>query len=600
MKNSYTSKDISVLDEIEHIQLNAGMYVGDTSTPTHLVEEAIDNSLDECLAGYATIIAVNINIKDNVCRVIDNGRGIPLSNDTPKIVSTKLFSGAKFQHTKTAYKIVSGLHGIGLVAVNALSEQYIVEIYRDGKHGIFIFENSKLKNKKIEKFIGDKPFATKIQFKPSSKIFETLQPDIDRIKRRLLIASVELPGTTFVLDVNDNRHVIKINKQQYFSSFCLGHSDTSWSEVVSVKAEDGSERTEVMFCYSLDGSISPRVLSSVNLLPVDNGGTHVNYFFDILREIFTTRAKRIGVKFQPQDCLCGLRAYLSLYLTKPEFQGQTKDRLVNRKSHLDKLLRRVKQGIEAHFEENPEQLERLLGQFEQYRKKLDSRKLRSTVNGRRASTKFTKLRDCTSRNGELFIVEGQSASGSLIQCRNPRTHAVLPLKGKIPNVSNTKDILKNKEVGELIQALGTGVGPDFDISKLRYDKVICACDSDPDGSHIASLITMLLAVLVPEVIRQGKYYIAHTPLFAINEGKIFIPLWTDKEVRNAMEKNRNISRFKGLGELSPHQLKFCLVDEKKRRLIPLTFSSNINKLIKLFSEADEKRKLLGGEDGVRK
>lgn len=599
MKNSYTSKDISVLDEIEHIQLNAGMYVGDTSTPTHLVEEAIDNSLDECLAGYASIIAVSIDTKDNVCRVIDNGRGIPLSNDTPKIVSTKLFSGAKFQHTKTAYEIVSGLHGIGLVAVNALSEHYIVEVYRDKKHGIFTFENSKLKDKKIEKFTGDKPFSTKIQFKPSSKIFETLQPDIDRIKKRLLIASVELPNATFVLDTHDKRRVIKINIQQYFSSFCLAHSDTSWSEPVSIKAEDGVERIEVMFCYSIDGSMSPRVLSSINLLPVDSGGTHVNYFFDILREVFTTRGKKIGVKFQPQDCLCGLRAYLSLYLKKPEFQGQIKDRLVNRKSHLDKLLRRVKLGIEGHFEENPEQLERLLGQFEQYRKKLDSRKLRSAVDGRRASTKFTKLRDCTSRNGELFIVEGQSASGSLIQCRDPRTHAVLPLKGKIPNVSNTKDILKNKEVGELIQALGTGVGPDFDISKLRYDKIICACDSDPDGSHISSLITMLLAVLVPEVIRQGNYYIAHTPLFAINERKTFIPLWTDKEVRSAMEKNRSISRFKGLGELSPHQLKFCLIDEKKRKLIPLTFSSDINKLVKLFSEADEKRKLLGGEDGVK-
>ena len=598
MKNSYTEKDISVLGEIEHIQLNAGMYVGDTSAPTHLVEEAIDNALDECLAGHASIIAVSINTKDNVCRVIDNGRGIPLSNDTPKIVSTKLFSGAKFQHTKTAYEIVSGLHGIGLVAVNALSEFYIVEVYRDKKHGIFTFENSKLKDKKIEKFTNDKPFSTKIQFKPSSKIFEILQPDIDRIKKRLLVASVELPGTTFVLDVNNNRHVIKTNKQQYFSSFCLARSDTSWSELVSVRSEDNVERIETIFCYSLDGSTSPRVLSSVNLLPVDNGGTHVNYFFDILREIFTTQGKKLGIKFQPQDSLCGLRAYISLYIKKPEFHGQTKDKLVNRKSYFDRLLRRVKQGIEDYFDKNPEQLEKLLGQFEHYRKKLELRKLKPVDNGRRASTKFTKLRDCTSRNGELFITEGQSASGSLIQCRDPRIHAVLPLKGKVPNISNSKDILKNKEVGELIQALGTSIGQDFDISKLRYSKIICATDADPDGMHISSLITMLLAVLVPEVIKQGKYYIAHTPLFAINEGKTFIPLWTDKEVETAIKKKRNISRFKGLGELSPNQLKLCLIDEDKRRLIPLSFSNDINKLIKLFSEASEKRKLLGDQNKI--
>jgi len=591
-KGDYSSKHISVLDEIEHIQLHPGMYIGETSNPTHLIEEAIDNALDECLAGFASIIAVNLDTENNIYAIIDNGRGIPITNNTPNIISTKMFSGAKFQHTKTAYEIVSGLHGIGLVAVNALSSFYVVEIYRDKKHAVFNFENSKFKNKKIDKFEDVRPFSTKIMFKPDQKIFETLLPDIERIRRRLLISSVELPQVTLVLNIDKNREIIKIDKQHYFDKYCLGNSDNGYTKILSFKSTEGSESFGVTFCYTLEGSIAPRILSSINLLPVDNGGTHVNCFFEVIRDIFVAKGKRLGFHFQPQDSICGLRSYLSLYLKKPEFHGQTKDKLVNRKSYFDKLLKKVRFSIESYFDKEQDELKTILNMFEQYRRKVDSRKLRSTTNGKRASTKFTKLRDCTSRNGELFITEGQSASGSLIQCRDPRIHAVLPLKGKVPNISNAKDILNNKEIGELIQSLGTGVGPDFHISKLRYDKIICATDADPDGSHIASLITMVLAVLVPEIIKKQKYYIARTPLFAINEGKTFIPLWTEKEVKEAIQNKKNVSRFKGLGELNPSQLKVCLVDKSTRKLVQLSFTNNLKKLTKLFSESSEKRDLL--------
>jgi len=591
-KGDYSSKNISVLDEIEHIRLHPGMYIGETTNPTRLIEEVVDNALDECLAGFASIIAVNINTKDCVYAVIDNGRGIPITNNTPNIISTKMFSGAKFQHTKTAYDIVSGLHGIGLVAVNALSSFYVVEIYRDKRHGVFNFENSKFKSKKIDKFEEVRPFSTKIIFKPDKQIFESLLPDIERVRKRLLIASVELPQVTLVLNIDESREIIKIDKHHYFDKYCLTNSDNNCSKVMSFISSDEVESFGVTFCYTLEGSITPRVLSSINLLPVDNGGTHVNCFFEILRDIFVAKGKRLGFHFQPQDSLCGLRSYLSLYLRKPEFHGQTKDKLVNRKSYFDKLLKKVKLSIESYFDKEQDELKVILNLFEQYRRKVDSRKLRSTANEKRASTKFTKLRDCNSRNGELFITEGQSASGSLIQCRDPRIHAILPLKGKVPNISNAKDILKNKEIGELIQSLGTGVGPNFDISKLRYDKIICATDADPDGSHIASLVTMVLAVLVPEIIKKQKYYIAQTPLFAINEGKTFIPLWTEQEVNKARNENRKITRYKGLGEMNPSQLKVCLIDKPTRKLIQLSYTDSLKKLIKLFSESSEKRDLL--------
>ena len=591
MSKKYDSDQISVLNEVDHIRLNPSMYIGETDTPTHLIEEALDNSLDEGLAGFASIIAVNISKKDNIFSVIDNGRGIPIHNDTPQIISEKMFSGAKFQHIKTAYEIVSGLHGIGLVAVNALSRYYRVEIYRDHQHAIFEFENSVLKNKKIVKFDGEVPFSTKIQFIPDAEIFESLEPDINRIESRLLVASAELPNITFVLNIDDKRHVIRVNREDYFKKYCI-HDNDDCLDPISVESSDKSEKFNILFTYSSNGTITPNIMTSVNLLPVIGGGTHLNLFYNLLKDIFMARSKKLDYHFQSQDCLCGLRAYLSLYLIRPEFHGQTKDKLVNRKSYLDKLISKLKYQLTNYFDQEPEKLEDILTLFEQYRKRMEAKKMRPLNHGKRGSTKFTKLRDCTSTNGELFIVEGVSASGGLIQCRNPRQHAVLPLKGKIPNVLTTKDILQNKEIEELVRSIGTGIGSDFDIKRLRYGKIIAASDADPDGAHITSLISMIFAVLLPQVIKDGKFFIAQTPLFAINEKNTFIPLWSEEDVQKAVDDKRNISRFKGLGELSPHQLKFCLIDEKTRRLIPVTYTNNLAKLTKLFSNVESKRKLL--------
>jgi len=595
MKKEYNEKDISKIDDITHVRLTPSMYVGETSNPCHLIEEALDNSLDEAQAGCADVIAVNINTKENVISVLDNGRGIPIGNDVPILISEHLHTGAKFQDRKSVYEISSGLHGIGLVAVNALSETYKIEIYRDNKYAIFEFKNAKFLRKNIVEYTKDRPFSTKIEFKPDRKIFEKLEPDIDRLRKRLIISSVELPNVTLILNVDKNREVISLDRNIYFQNYCLLQNDKDITEIVTSKVKIDPEIFQVMFCYSFNGSVSPRILSSVNLLHIDSGGTHVNWFVDILKDIFNNKAKKLGIKFQPQDCLCGIRAYINLSLKNPEFHGQTKDKLVNKRSYLEVLSSKLKQNIENYFNVNQELTQKLLEHFENYRKKLDSKKLKLNTVNRRASTKYTKLRDCTSRFGELFIVEGDSAAGSLLQCRDPRTVAVLPLKGKIPNIATKKNILANKEVGELIQSLGTGVTPHFDINKLRYSKVICATDADPDGSHIACLISMIIAVLVPEIVISGKYYIAQTPLFAINEKNFFKPLWSNDEVKIALNDDRKISRFKGLGELSPNQLKYCLVDNNTRKLVQLNYCKNLDDLIKLFSSSDEKRLLLEKE-----
>ena len=588
---SYKESDIKVLDEVTHIRTNPGMYIGDTSTPVHLIEEALDNSLDECLGGHASVIAININTKEHIYTVLDNGRGMPFGNDVPVTVSSKLFSGAKFKTMKTAYEICSGLHGVGLVAVNALSDSYLIEIYRDNKHATYKFENSKIKRRKVEKFEGKNPFSTKIQFKPSKKIFKNLLPDIDRIRKRLIIASVELPKCGFMLNVDGKKEIIQLSVNDYFGQYCT-KDNGSLTPIITLISNNGPETVNIRFCYSLQGVISPKVLSSVNLLHVDGGGTHVNYFFDILKALFTSKAKKLGVKFQPQDCLCGLRAYLSLSLKEPEFAAQTKDRLINQKTYLDKLYLQVAKQLDEHFTNHQDQLEILLEHFEQYRKKIDSKRIKGATGMKRTSTKFTKLRDCTSNQGVLFVVEGDSAEGSFIQCRDPRTHAVFPLRGKIPSIVNAKDILKNKEIGELIQSLGTGVGPHFNIDNLKYQKIICATDADPDGEHIFCLLTIALANLVPEVIKQGHYFLAQTPLYAINEGKTFTPLWTDKELEKARGNGHKITRFKGLGELSPWQLKICAIEPETRKWFQVNFSENLDEIMKLFSDVQAKRELL--------
>lgn len=584
--NKYSSKEIHVLDEIKHIQLNPGMYIGSTENPTHLIEEILDNSLDEALAGYATIIAVLIDTKKNEFTILDNGRGIPLSDNTPITVSMKLFSGAKFQDRKTAYQISSGVHGVGMIAVNALSKEYNVEVFRNGRYAKYHFKDAKLKKTDINKSNKvNPPFSTKIHFIPDKKFFETLTPDIDRIRRRLTTASAEMAShIKFVLTIDEKSEVFALSKEDNFKTLLK-----ETPPIMELYSEKGAEKFDVMFAYEQSGTITPKIISSINLLPVDGGGTHLMAFYDLLKEFFLAKAKKFGYSFQPNDCLIGLRAYLMLSLIEPKFSGQTKDKLTNRKTYFSPFIASLKSQLNSI-----EDIIKYLERFQEYRRKLDSKKLvRTGSTSNRASTKFTKLRDCSSRLGELFIVEGDSAGGSIIQSRDPRIHAVLPLKGKsIPNVTTKKTILENKEVSELIQAIGTGVGPHFNLAKLRYSKIVCATDADFDGAHIACLVTMAMAVLLPDIVKAGKFYIASTPLFAITDKKLFKPLWNEEELEKARASGKNIQRFKGLGEMNPQELKISLLDEATRHLVPIEYSSDMDSLIKLFSSAEEKRRLV--------
>jgi len=593
---AYTAKDIRTLGDIEQLQINPSMYIGHVEHPTHLVEECFDNACDECQTGSATIVAINIDTKNKTFSVLDNGRGVPISDNVPVKITTKLFSGAKFKDAKTAYTISSGLHGVGLVAVNALSDWMTVEIYRGGRHAIFSFVNAKLKDKKIKKFDGkDLPFSTKIEFKPSKKIFDELTADVDRLRNRLITASIQMPKNIFVLNVDDQRELFRLNLNEYFNKYILDDGNGEIIKRANFHASEGAEKFNIMMSYSDKGN-SIKLSSSVNLLPTTSGGTHVNVFYEVLRDIFTTKAKKLGYNFQPNDCLIGLRAYLMLSLKEIQFSAQIKDKLTNKKAYLEKLVSILKPQVEAYFTANPNELEILLEHFQAYRQKLDSKKLKTNVsNGKRSFTKFTKLRDCTSNRGELFICEGDSAGGGLIACRNPKQHAVFPLKGKIPSAATTKDILANKEISELMKALGTGVNNDFDISRLRYQKVVIFTDADADGDHIAALLILVFSMLTPELIKQGHIYYGKTPLYAINDKKLFKPLWSEDELNEARKLNKKIIRCKGLGEFNPSQLKTFTTLNESRKLIPVEFTTDMSKILKLFTNVESKKELLRGE-----
>jgi len=596
MTKDYSSKDIRSLSDIEQLKINPEMYIGHTEHPTHLIEELFDNACDEAQGGHVNVIAININTKLQTCSVLDNGRGIPISDNVPKMISTKLFSGAKFRDNKTAYEISSGLHGIGLVAVNALSDNMTIEIYRGGRHGIFRFEKSRFKTKKIHNTEPgfEAPYSTKIEFKADANIFDKILPDIDRLRLRLITASVQMPNIIFVLNIDNERELFKLNLKDYYDKYVLDGTNGEIIPRLSFNSRNGVEKFNILMSYSGKGNISSVVASSVNLLPCTSGGSHVNLFNEILRDVFVAKGKKLGYNFQPNDCLVGLRAYLMLSLREVHFSAQIKDKLTNKKAYFDKLAIQLRTQIEAYFNSNQDILETLLEHFQSYRQRLDYKKLKVSNNGKRAFTKFTKLRDCTTSMGELFICEGDSAGGGLIACRNPKRHAIFPLKGKIPCAATTADILKNKEISELMKAIGTGVGNDFDLSRLRYEKIIIFTDADADGDHIAALLILAFALIVPDIIKQGHLYWGKSPLYAINEKKIFQPLWTDEEISKAKSENRKITRCKGLGEFNPDQLETFSTNEKTRNLIQVDFSQDLDKIVKLFTDVEHKRMLLAG------
>lgn len=604
MSDTYSHEDIKVMEEIEHIRKHPGMYIGETINPNHLVYELLDNALDEAQAGHASLIGLDFNTKDNVVSIADNGRGIPFQNNTIPTIATKLFSGGKFSKGKDGvYKIASGLHGVGIVAVTALSDNMTIQVYRDKKHASYEFKDAKVINESIDNYTNKKkPFSTQITFSPSKNHFDTVKFDLEKIRKRLKIASVHIPKLKLIMFVDGNREIINCNLESFFKSDVLSDEFhcNQFSPMIQLEEKINDESVKIKFCWNMTGTSTPKSMGCVNILQVDQG-THINRTNDLIRNVLYQEAQKDKLNFNKNDCLAGLRCYTTVMLYETSYSSQTKEKLSVSKSKLDHLYIPLEKKLIEFFKNNSDLRNILLSHFDNYRKGLDSKKKIIKTSGSTVSRLNTvidsKLRDCTSTDisrTELFITEGNSAAGSLLQCRNPKYHALLALRGKIPNIADAKkDFLKNKEIVDIINAIGTGIGNDFSLNRLRYNSIVIATDSDKDGFHIAVLLMIMFIRTLPELVKNGHLYLAQLPLYGSEYKGKFYPIQSNIELEEFKKKypNANIQRYKGLGEMNPSQLKVCLLDNT-RKLIKIEYPEDEKALLELLTSSTEKRKLV--------
>jgi len=604
----YTSDNIKILKELEPIRMRPGMFIGSTHDATHLLKEAIDNAMDELINGYASKIGVFINTKESIYTVVDIGRGIPLGDvdgiPAPIAIATRLFSGGKFD--KNSYKISSGLHGVGLVAVNALSDFMEMDIYKEVnsviQHGYYKFENGMLSYEKNEKFDGEKPYSTRITFKPSSKYFERISVDLESTRQRLSIGSM-FTDKEIVYAIDDKKDIIKEKIDTYFLS---NIAKEPLFDPIFLEHQNKNEKISMIFSYEKENQPN-KIFASVNLLPV-NSGSHITQIQNTFINVFDKYRKQYH--FNKSDSLIGLKCYFNIFLEQTSYTSQTKDSLSVSKKILSNIINDSLVNKIDKILNDKKLIKKLAEKFDYYRLHLKSKNIKNMVssnkNVRGITDKNSKLKDCQLfENSELIIIEGDSAGGTCIKARNPKIHAVLPLKGKILNVANKKDfssIIKNKEIQDIIKSIGVGVKSKTtkdNINNIRYEKIILTPDADPDGKHIATLLLILFSIVMPEVINAGKLYLADMPLYGVQTKNKFYPAWTTEELTKLQEihPNGRSLRFKGLGEYQPNQLKQSLFDKETRRLYQIkpVSSEYQNYLVKLVTSAEEKRKLFGGQ-----
>ena len=596
-KSTYNAKDIEVLEGLEPVRKRPGMYIGSTNQDGlhHLVNEVLDNSIDEVLAGHATDISFQYK-KDGSIKIKDNGRGIPIdfhpkykNKRALEVVLTTLHAGGKFN--SNAYKTSGGLHGVGISVVNALSSLLQVQVFKDGKVYRQDYSKGKVKTKiKIEK-CSKKLKGTEISFIPDESIFEETQFVPKKLYNFINMKSVLVGGTTINFEID--KELIKDktpNKKSFFYKkgiedyFQLEYSNNSKlfekNFLLKSKIKD-NENFETLISFNTNENSS--LMSYCNTIETPDGGSHENGIRNgILKAIKLYGQKNQFSKISNinhSDIFDYSNVIISIFINDPSFEGQTKKRIImpNLQKEIEtKTQQEFLLWLNANKKNSKILLDNLIERALQRTdlskiKELDRKSIkeRNRLPG--------KLVDCSSKSikdSEIFIVEGDSAGGSAKQARNREFQAILPLRGKILNVYNVglSKIADNNEIQNLIQSLGCGIGKNFEISKLRYEKIILMTDADVDGSHIATLLITFFYKYMKSLIDENKLYLAMPPLFKIyNKNKSFYA-YDEKEKDKLIEKefksdNYNITRFKGLGEMPADQLKETTMDQNKRNLI---------------------------------
>ena len=598
VQHEYGADEIQILEGLEAVRKRPGMYIGSTSARGlhHLVYEIVDNAVDEALAGFCDTIYVTIN-KDNSVTVIDNGRGIPVGINhkaglpAVEVVFTVLHAGGKFGGG--GYKVSGGLHGVGASVVNALSNWLEVEIYHEGK----VYQQRYERGKVMEKLtvIGDceeGKTGTKVTFLPDDTIFETTIFDFNVLKQRFREMAFLTKGLKIVLK-DDREEEPKERTFHYeggikeFVTYLNRSATPLYEQIIYCEGMVNNVSVEVAMQHN--DSYSDNTYGFVNNITTPEGGTHVVGFRNAITKTFNDYARKNKLlrdnepNLSGEDIREGLTAIISVKIEDPQFEGQTKQKLGNSEARgaVDNV---VSKQLEIFLEQNPAVGKIIVEKsVMSQRAREAARKARDLTRRKSALDNMAlpgKLADCSDKNPEnceIYIVEGDSAGGSAKTARDRATQAILPLRGKILNVEKARldKIYGNAEIKAMITAFGTGIHEDFDISKLRYHKIIIMTDADVDGAHISTLLLTFIYRFMPELIKHGYVYLAQPPLYKLEKNKKVWYAYSDEELSNIINEvgrdgNNKIQRYKGLGEMDAEQLWETTMDPEHRILLRVT------------------------------
>ena len=598
VQHEYGADEIQILEGLEAVRKRPGMYIGSTSSRGlhHLVYEIFDNSVDEALAGFCTEIQVTVN-KDNSVTVIDNGRGIPVGINhksglpAVEVVFTVLHAGGKFGGG--GYKVSGGLHGVGASVVNALSNWLEVEICHDGKVYKQRYERGKVVYKlKVVGECEEGKTGTKVTFMPDDTIFEETVFDYNILKQRFREMAFLTKGLKIVL--RDEREEELIERTFHyeggikeFVTYLNKSKEALYEDVIYCEGMVNNVQVEVAMQHN--DSYNETTYGFVNNITTPEGGTHIMGFRNALTKTFNDYARKNKLlkdsepNLSGEDIREGLTAIVSVKIEEPQFEGQTKQKLGNSEARgaVDSV---VSKQLEIYLEQNPmiakQTIEKsVLAQRarEAARKARELTRRKSALDGMSLPGKLADCSDKNPENCEIYIVEGDSAGGSAKTARNRATQAILPLRGKILNVEKARldRIYGNAEIKAMITAFGTGIHDDFDISKLRYHKIIIMTDADVDGAHISTLLLTFLYRFMPELIKQGYVYLAQPPLYKLEKNKKIWYAYSDEELDSILQEvgrdtNNKIQRYKGLGEMDAEQLWDTTMDPEHRVLLRVT------------------------------
>ena len=596
---SYDQGAIQVLEGLDPVRKRPGMYIGSTDERGlhHLVTEVVDNSIDEALAGYCDKIIVSIE-KDGSCKVIDNGRGIPTGiipkegKSAVEVVLTKLHAGGKFGGS--GYKISGGLHGVGVSCVNALSEWLEATVYQNGKIYKQIFNRGIAQCPLQEVGTTDRT-GTTIQFYPDPEIFETLDFNYDTMKIRLRELAYLNRGLTIQLidrreePARDETFHYEGGIVQFVESLNK-NKETVFPEVIYF--DESYENGEVEIAMQYNDSYSETIFAFANNINTEEGGTHLEGFKNSLTKIINDYGKNNNIlkgdeKLSGDDVREGLTAVISVKLTNPQFEGQTKTKLGNSEMRTV-VAKAMTEGLGSYLEEHPKEAKDLIMKGVLAQKAREAARNARDLARRKSALESTtlpgKLADCSDKDPslcEIYLVEGDSAGGSAKMGRDRRFQAILPLRGKILNVEKARlhKVLENEEIKTMITAFGAGIKEDFDESKLRYNRIICMTDADVDGSHIRILMLTFFFRFMRPLIENGHVYIAQPPLYKVTKGKTVKYCYSDDELNEYLDsvgrKGNEIQRYKGLGEMDPEQLWETTMDPKSRTLLRVNMDDAI-------------------------